>query len=214
MDFSGFIHNVKQGGRIVLLLGIIILVTTSARAQSGCPGWSNYYSGFAKCTYVYYQFVNFFEPQRDQMRAAFSSWTSANAGIDNFSQVVFIEGTPPAGSVSAYSLSIESGTPARNPNAVSEFQNLLNGNFRIVLNLRATVLSQGQQVPVYDSSDTNNYLPFFTKVLLHEVGHGMGLDDVFPPNPPSLVGPCGYESANSVMHQACGPDDRGGALAS
>lgn len=210
MNFPSFIHAVTQGGRIVLLLSVLLFVTTSARADPGCPNVDPVF-GFAKCSTVYYHFVAFTDPQRIQIRTAFDIWTGTNLGFANFTQVVFIEGTAPSGAANAYTLSIESGTLANNK--ASQFQTLSDGTYRILFNIHATAIdSLGNVVPFYDSSDPDNFSLIFRKVILHEVGHGMGLLDVPQPSP-SLGPPCGYGSANSVMHEACGPNDHGGAIA-
>lgn len=61
----------------------------------------------------------------------------------------------------------------------------------------------------FDPSQAS-FLPCMLKLMLHEIGHTMGLNDVDVPNPNANCG--GQTAGNSVMNGKCGINDAGGNM--
>ena len=146
---------------------------TTPHAQTSCPPVSN--NGWPKCVTVYYTLSGFNSTQTSQFSTAISAWDSANQ--TNNSRVKFVLGPPPGGGF--YTLSIRTGTVGGGGPAdtVKNTQTGAIDNATINFNLSATVPLTSPPKLVFDPS-VSGYSTIFEKVLLHELGHTMGLKDV------------------------------------
>lgn len=131
---------------------------------------------------------------------AFNSWTYANQN-QNPSNITFYWST--TGAIRVYAVQVNSpGVPGEDPGVAAQYTMAVwSGTSQVAsqdITLYHGALVSG--VPLYDQGAAN-YHTFITKLLLHEVGHGMYLTD-------QLGNPCGGQVAGqSVMNGICGTND-------
>jgi hypothetical protein len=185
---------------LFLLVAAVGGYVSSARAT--CPTVSN--NGWRQCAKVYYSLSGISGTQATQIRAAIGSWNTSNLAFNN-SQVEFIEGTAPSGAFNVATLTIRNGSAGGAP-AVTTKPNSVGiiTSATITFDTSVTFVSGGQTLLVYDPNVTG-YDTIFKKVMLHELGHTMGLRDV----PVDQTQSCGGQTAGaSVMNAICGQNDR------
>ena len=200
-------HKIKFLGLVLYYLVVLILAYPlfSSRAQS-CPQPQTH--AFAKCEVVFYSGLSGFAyaAAAPQFTAALNVlWTDANA-VQNESHVMFVPGVAPPSFANAVNLHLaaDPGTDLQDPDVGAEFRQLPDGSFEIRVFYGAYYEDTAFiHHPVWDSSDSTNFSTFHLKVMLHEVGHGMGLRHV--------SAPCG--SPYSVMSGYCGTNDSGNSIA-
>jgi hypothetical protein len=183
-----------------LLIAFASFPSSVEYAQSGCPPVSN--NGWAKCATVYFTVGGFNVNQYGQILNAIDSWITANT--NNNSKVNFIQGAVPSGATNYGVLTVQTGTLNGPPAQITK--NTGTGavaNATITFDLNATIPNTSPVQKVFDSN-VSGYNSIFRKVMLHELGHSMGLRDV-----PTGQGQCFGQTANrSVMNGICGQNDR------
>lgn len=137
------------------------------------------------------------------INAAFNSWTYANQN-QNVSNVTFYWST--TGAITVYAVQVNSpGAPGEDPGVAAQYSMAayVGAPTQVVaqsITLYHGALITGTAIPIYDQGSPS-YHTFITKILLHEVGHGMYLTD-------QPGGPCGGQvSGQSVMNGICGTND-------
>src|SRR5262249_123829 len=133
---------------------------------------------------------------------AFQKWTAANN--TNGSGVGFL----PANSGHPAMLTVQAGAFQKNgvSSAAGTTITAVNGE----------VTSATTNIDIFNfggnffDSSQDNFLPWMLKLMLHEIGHTMGLNDVDVPNPNANCG--GQTAGNSVMNGKCGINDEGGNM--
>ncbi len=199
-------HARSRPGRLLLGGSLLIVLLCwphpIGQAQTGCPPVSN--NGFPKCAIVYYSITGFDSTQSPQITAALSAWTTANQS--NNSRVKFVAGTAPPG---GRSLTIRTGTTVSGAPAETTKSPLTGAttSATITFNLNYTIAGTNPPQLIYDPN-VAGYNTIFRKVMLHELGHTMGLRDE-----PVGTGNCGGQTlGNSVMNGICNRNDGGGAM--
>jgi hypothetical protein len=130
-------------------------------------------------------------------------WSDTNQTSNN-SRVRFVPGPPPAGAVDYGLLTIRTGGTQSAP-AVTD-KNTQSGpisSATITFNLNATLPDNPLQ-KVFDLR-VSGYTSIFRKVMLHELGHTMGLLDVKTDKTKTCFG---QTQGHSVMNAICGQNDR------
>ncbi len=185
---------------VVGLIAIMEFTRLNTVASSGCPPLNSNVKGWPKNTTIYFDVSDLIGTQQTQARSAFQKWTDANTN-NNTSGVRFVEKGP---NTPAATFTVKRGHVAGSNAAQSD----------ITTNANGIVTGAIVNIDVYDFAKTNpgqsGYDNIFLKIMLHEIGHTMGLDDIPIPNPNSSCG--GYSSGKSVMNAACGVNDNGGNL--
>lgn len=169
----------------------------------GCPTLLSPNRGWAQNSIVRYAFDNgFTDEQKRQIRAAASEWNRANS-LNN-SKVSFVEDT----SGTNFSLKFVIGA--------------LGGGNPAVYNATydGTTLTIKSATITYDPNNTfpgsaqliadpakPGYSTVVMKLVLHEMGHTMGLDHPVVP-----ADPCDQPDGATVMNYACGINDQGNNL--
>src|SRR5438270_1664489 len=195
----------RQGRRafwVTLLFAASLFcgISLSLYAQ-GCPAITNH--GWSQTSIVRYFFdTGFTDEQKRQIRAAASEWTSANH-LNN-SKVSFIEDT----SGQNFSLRFLTGPlPAGNP---ARFDSVLDGTTGTVkfgtITYDPNNTFPGTNILEADPNQPG-YGTIVMKLILHEMGHQMGLDHPFVP-----ADPCDQPNGATVMNFACGINDQGNNL--
>jgi hypothetical protein len=190
--------------RYINQFGIPLLLNTNA--QTGCPPPDNDLAGWQQGTVVYYDISTLPSDMRSSVENAFNEWSRSN--VTNCSNVSFA----PASGGAAAKFIVQVGPLQRNGNYSAAGTN-------IGLNASRTVI---QATTFFDINNHNpqgrifwdrNRADFSTgifKVMLHEIGHTMGLNDV---SVPSITTDCGGQTAGmSVMNGKCGVNDEGNNL--
>jgi hypothetical protein len=192
---------------------------------SGCPPATTR-SAWARNSKVYVALASSFtDDQRAQIQAALLRWNTANAN-DNRSNVEFIVGTPPNNGDNV--LLITQGTVNRNPDNANNYSTNVPGwpvatdvgaltqrnstdgagqltNATITFNTGGALEEPGCPTcgPFYDPAEAG-YGNVFLKILLHEIGHTLGMGEA-PGSPAAGT----QTPQNSVMNQIRGgcPND-------
>lgn len=161
-------------------------------------------NGWVKCATVYYTITGFNTAQRSQITAALSTWHQENLG--NNSHVRFLQGLPPPGAENYATLTVRTATPTLSGAPADTVKNTPTGpisSATITFDLAKTIPNTSPAQKVYDPH-VAGYNSIFRKVMLHELGHTMGLRDE-----PGGTGPCqGQSAGNTVMNGICGQNDR------
>lgn len=189
-----------------LLLSILVIAASTPiipeYAQTGCPPVSN--NGWPKCVIVYYTISGFDSSQKTQLLNAFTSWNSANR--TNNSKVKFQQ-DPGGAAFFVYQLTVQTGTIGVGAPAITNKDTGTGAisSATITFDLQAKVPNTNNLV--FDPNIAG-YNTIFQKVMLHELGHTMGLKDE-----PIGSGNCGGQSANNtVMNAVCNHNDTGGRM--
>ncbi|HVF89427.1 MAG TPA: M57 family metalloprotease [Blastocatellia bacterium] len=176
-----------------LWLVIIILFADLIVTQADCPATAS--AKWQKGKAAYYSISsNVNDEQKAQIERGLSDWDSANQG--NGSDVKFrpADASHPA-NMTIQMGALAAGNPAKTISAGSPITSA-----SITINPDSTY-SNG--VKVFDPTKPG-YDTIFEKVILHEVGHTMGLD-----HPPYVQGTsCGSQTAgDTVMNNPCGANE-------
>lgn len=186
---------------IVLSLAFLCTTIWVEHAQTGCPPVSQ--NGWRQCATIYYTVSGFDANQYGQVLNGIDSWISHNS-TNNNSRVNFVQGTPPAGATNYGTLAIQIGSTSGGVPAET-IKNTTSGaitSATISFYLQATIPNTTPPQLVFDPNVTG-YDSCFKKVVLHELGHSMGLRDE-----PKGTAPCfGQSSGNTVMNGICGQND-------
>jgi predicted Zn-dependent protease len=196
-----------QGGRafwVMLLFAAVLFCAGALNAYAqGCPTLLSPNRGWAQNTIVRYAFdTGFTDEQKRQIRAAAAEWNRANS-LNN-SKVSFVEDT----SGTNFTLKFLIGTlGAGNPavyNATYDGATFTIKSATITYDPNNTFPGSAQLV-----ADPNlpGYSTMVMKLVLHEMGHTMGLDHPFVP-----ADPCDQPDGATVMNFACGINDQGNNL--
>ncbi|MDQ3744802.1 MAG: hypothetical protein M3444_10500 [Acidobacteriota bacterium] len=189
------------------------LALNVARADSGCPpvdhGMVTAWGG--RSSQVYYDLSGVPSSIRAQVEQAFAKWTAANQ-TKNGTNISFqpADASHPAN----YVVQIGSVSGVRQPDNTIKYapsQTNMYGDAKagVVTSAVTTIDLNNVRGGWFDQS-----LPSFAdailKVMLHEIGHTMGLADVPVPD---ITANCGGQTArNSVMNGKCGVNDEGNNL--
>lgn len=182
---------------MVMLLTSDSPVLRSLDAQSCNPPLDSTIRGWTSYTTVYYDVSGLSGSARTQAISAFNKWNAANQS--NGSGVQF----QPANASHPANFTVQAGSAGGYPasSAIARTgAGIVTGN-TTTIDINNTNLYDPSQ-PGYDT--------VIEKVMLHEIGHTMGLGDMPVPN--INVG-CGGQSAGaSVMNGKCGLNDQGNNL--
>jgi len=184
-----------------LLTGLALFPLSVQQAQTGCPPVSN--NGWSKCATVYYTITGFNPTQAPQITSALSTWHQANIG--NNSHVRFVQGAPPPSAENYATLTVRTATPTSSGAAADTVKNTTSGpiiSATITFDTAWTIPGTSPAQRVYDVN-VAGYSSIFKKVMLHELGHSMGLREE-----PTGTGHClGQSAGNTVMNAVCGQND-------
>jgi hypothetical protein len=190
-----------QDGRafwVTFFITTILFCVGSLNAYAqGCPALYSPNRGWAQNTIVQYAFdPGFTDEQKRQIRATAAEWNRANS-VNN-SKVSFVEDTSGTNAKLRFQIASPGVLPPGNP---ADYQ----------ANYDAATFTINSAVIRYDPNNTfpgtstlvsdptqPGYSTVITKLILHEMGHTMGLD-----HPPSPV------PGGSVMNFASGINDQG-----
>jgi hypothetical protein len=142
-------------------------------SSSGCTQLDPSVAGWPKGTTVYYSVSALPEPARTQAINALNQWNTANsrngsyvtfaqADANHAPTLSFLVGPISDGAPSANFISVNSTGAVTRANLMFDLNNV-NGNF-------------------YDPSQSESYVSGLLKVMLHEIGHTMGLAEAPSPN--------------------------------
>ena len=195
----------RSFGLLALVLGLstglALFAPSVQHAQTGCPAVSN--NGWSKCATVYYTVTGFNAAQAPQITGALSAWHQADFG--NNSNVRFVQGVPPVGAENYGTLTVRTATPTSSGAAADTVKNTTSGpiiSATITFDLTWTIPGTNPPQLVY-APNVVGYDSIFNKVMLHELGHSMGLREE-----PSGAGHClGQSAGNTVMNAVCGQND-------
>jgi hypothetical protein len=179
------------------------LLGSSTVYAQGCPTLLSPNRGWAQNSIVRYAFDNgFTDEQKRQIRAAASEWNRANS-LNN-SKVSFVEDT----SGTNFSLKFVTGAlGAGNPavyNATYDGTTLTIKSATITYDPNNTFPGSAQLIA---DPTKPGYSTVVMKLVLHEMGHTMGLDHPVVP-----ADPCDQPDGATVMNYACGINDQGNNL--
>lgn len=150
--------------------------------------------GWAPYSVVYYDISALPASIRPQAISAFNKWNAANQS--NGSGVMFQAASPSHPATFVVRSGSADGDPALS--AVSRT------NSGVVTSTNTTI--DVQNTNLFDSAQSG-YDTVFEKVMLHEIGHTMGITDTSVPN---MFANCGGQAAGaSVMNLKCGINDLG-----
>jgi hypothetical protein len=184
-----------------LLTGLALFPLSVQQAQTGCPPVSN--NAWSKCATVYYTITGFNAAQTPQITSALSTWHQANLG--NNSHVRFVPGAPPPSAENYGTLAVRTATPTLSGAAADCVKNPTSGptiSATITFDTAWTIPGTSPPQMVYDVN-VAGYNSIFKKVMLHELGHSMGLMEE-----PTGTGHClGQSAGNTVMNAVCGQND-------
>jgi hypothetical protein len=183
---------------LLLCCALVLLTLGAAEASAQCPTITN--RGWAQSSVVRYAFTgNFTEEQKRQIRAAAAEWSRANS-LNN-SKVSFLEDT----SGQNFSLRFQTGalTPG-NPAVFSATYDGATGTIRsATITYDPNNTFPGSNILIADPAQPG-YSTIVMKLVLHEMGHLMGLDHpVVPANP------CDQPDGATTLNYACGINDQG-----
>lgn len=187
---------------ISALLLTSLILGNAVEASTGCAPNDPDIHGWPKNSTVYYSIGGFPPAVQAQIEQAFALWNAANG--QNGSNVTFQaedENHPATFTVSPGPAVASTGPAAALTNVISPFGTTTGAQTLIDIdNTEDTWYAEGQ----------TGYDNVFLKVMLHEIGHTMGLNDVPVPD---IHKTCGDQTAgNSVMNGKCDVNDQGNNL--
>jgi len=176
-----------------------LILATAVSASTGCAPNDPQVWGWPKNTTVYYSIGGFPPDVQAQIEHAFTLWNNANSTND--SNVTFQpedENHPATYTVSPGPAVTSSGASAGLTNIINPGGPVTGAQTLIDIdNTQGNFFAAGQ----------TGYDNVFLKIMLHEIGHTMGMNDVPVPD---LTKNCGDQTAgNSVMNGKCGVNDQG-----
>lgn len=193
-------HEGKLASSLLLIFVMFVTSTTVPQAQtSTCAPLDSAIKGWPSGSAVYYDVSGLPEPARSQAVDAFREWNTAN-NSSNTSGVVFYPSDaahPPNFSIINASAG---GSPAHSAIGV-------NPSTRVTQSVTTKIDVNN---PAIYSSSQPGYNTVFKKVMLHEIGHTMGINDQPVPNGSANCG--GQTAGKSVMNGKCGMNDQGNNL--
>ncbi len=200
----GSSYSSRQSSRLFLIIACCSLLlalggATKTYAQ-GCPTLFSPNRGWAQSSIVRYAFTGSFnEEQKRQIRAAAAEWSRANS-INN-SKVSFVEDT------SGQNFNLEFKTGALTPGNPAIFNATYNGATLTITSASITYdpnnTFPGSNILVADPN-VPGYSTVVMKLVLHEMGHLMGLDH---PSVPANI--CDQPDGATTLNYACGINDQG-----
>lgn len=175
----------------------------TVQAGSGCPPLDPVIQGWAKNSTVYYDISSFPPDMRTQLTTAFQRWTTANS--TNGSKVKFAEVDATHNTAG---IKVQGGAYCTAKGCTASGATIADTNGIVSsATINIDITNQGGLFFDPQGSGFGNAL---LKVLLHEVGHTMGITDV----PADTSQNCGGQTANnSVMNGKCGLNDQGNNMA-
>src|ERR1044071_4991621 len=194
----------RQSSRLFLIIAgcalIMALGGASKTYAQGCPTLFSPNRGWAQNTIVRYAFTGSFnEEQKRQIRAAAAEWSRANS-INN-SKVSFVEDT------SGQNFQLEFKTGALTPGNPAIFNATYNGATLTIISASITYdpnnTFPSSNILVADPN-VAGYSTIVMKLVLHEMGHLMGLDH---PAVPANI--CDQPDGATTLNYACGINDQG-----
>jgi len=184
---------------LVVLVAVILFFAIApcflfqvVNAQTGCAPLDSSVHGWSKGSTVYYDVSGLPEPAKTQAISAFNKWTSANA--NNGSGVSF----SPSDSNHPANFTVQVGPAGGRSSDTSISSNSSTG---VVTG--ASISIDANNTTLIDPSQTE-------KLMLHEIGHTMGITDMPVPDPSAACG--GQTAGQSVMNGKCGVNDQGNNL--
>jgi hypothetical protein len=196
------LHGTSIRGRflfaaVIAFISCAFILLFPVSAQSPCSPLETDFQGWLPGTTVYYDVSALPPAAQGQAIAAFTAWHDALQA--NNINVHFA----PSTSSNPSTFTVQVGAPSGGTAAGS-----------------AISAPNGYAQSVTTTIDANNtnfidpnaagYDTVFLKVMLHEIGHSMGINDMPVPN---LQQPCGQQTAGqSVMNGKCGLNDIGNNL--
>jgi hypothetical protein len=170
-------------------------VLETVSAQTGCAPLDSAVHGWPQGSTVYYNTSTLPEPARTQAVSAFNKWNTANEG--NGSGVSF----KPSDASHAATFTVQVGSAGgRSAN------NNVGYNSTTGLVSSAAVSIDANNTSLIDPNQPG-YSNIFEKLMLHEIGHSMGITDTPVPDEGANCG--GQSSGQSVMNGKCGVNDQG-----
>ncbi|MBV8857128.1 MAG: hypothetical protein JOZ02_09380 [Acidobacteria bacterium] len=151
-------------------------------------------AGWTKGTTVYYDVSGLPDSVRQQAKDAFAAWTDANK--TNGSGVTFAPSDASHPASFTVGVGAADGRPGKT-NTSTDANKISTG---------ATTTLDLNNTDFFDSS-AEGFGTAILKIMLHEIGHTMGITDT----PGDDTKPCGGQTpGGSVMNGQCGVNDRGG----
>lgn len=165
-------------------------------AQSCNPPLDQSIRGWAPYTVVYYDVSALSGTARSQAISAFNKWGSANQS--NGSGVSF----QPASASHPATYTIQVGSAGGDPSvsAVGHTNGVVTGTTTTIDANNTNLIDPNQ----------SGYDAIFEKIMLHEIGHTMGITDM--PVPDSNANCGGQTAGASVMNGKCGINDQGNSM--
>lgn len=193
-------HYHSPFARHTFLTTWLLILFFGSSSQSSCPPLDSGVTGWPQDTTVYYDVSAIPSGLQSQVIAAFNAWNTANG--QNNTGVSF----QPADAQNPATYTVQtggSGSPAST--AISHPSQ---GN-TTVSGATTTIDVNNVNGNWYDSGAAG-YSNVFLKVMLHEIGHTLGLNDAAIPN---MQAQCGGQTAGeSTMNGKCGVNDQGNNL--
>ncbi|HEV7373446.1 MAG TPA: DUF4214 domain-containing protein [Pyrinomonadaceae bacterium] len=185
---------------IIFFCAAILWLGASTTYAQGCPTLFSPNRGWAQNSIVRFWFDSgFTDEQKRQIRAAAAEWNRANS-LNN-SKVSFVEDT----SGTNFSLRfLIGGLGAGNPaifNATYDAATFTIKSATITYDPNNTFPGSAQLIA---DPARSGYSTVVMKLVLHEMGHLMGLDHPFVP-----ADPCDQPDGATVLNYACGINDQG-----
>lgn len=191
-------------------LSLLLIAVTALRAV--CPTPTGTYS-WANAIPVSYAYPTYVGPPcwvhqsasglgiQGDIDAAFNQWTHANQN-QNSTNTTFYFST--SGTWNVYVLRVADPSACGTSVAAQTYSAIYGGTSTVAFASTYFYLGSNSTLgfPNYDET-ASNYHAFIQKVMAHEIGHPMGIDDQ-----PLSGGVCGGQtSGQSVMNAACGTND-------
>jgi hypothetical protein len=166
---------------------------------------------WAKGTTVYFSTGNLSPSQKTSVTNAIQQW-QAVSNAKSLGITFKVADQMPAGTQNPATLSFTNSTQYNAPGhmepSVVRLSDKAIFTATISMNTSATFSDSGRLM--FNTSDSAGADALYFKVLLHEIGHTMGLDEA--PVPSS--GYCNQDKGGTVMNGVCGQNDSGGNMAS
>jgi hypothetical protein len=193
-----------QSSRLFLMVAACALLLALGGASTtyaqGCPTLFSPNRGWAQSAIARYAFTgNFTEEQKRQIRAAAAEWSRANS-INN-SKVSFVEDT------TGQNFNLEFKAGALTPGNPAAFNATYNGATLTIISATITYdpnnTFPGSNTLVADPGRPG-YDTVVMKLVMHEIGHLMGLDH---PVVPANI--CDQPDGATTLNYACNINDQG-----
>jgi hypothetical protein len=188
---------------IIFFCGAILWLGAANTYAQGCPTLFSPNRGWAQNAIVRFWFDSgFTEEQKRQIRAAAAEWNRANSF--NNSKVSFVEDTAGTNFSLRFLIAPAGTLAAGNPaifNATYDGATLTVKSATITYDPNNTFPGSTQLIA---DPARPGYSTVVMKLVLHEMGHLMGLDHPFVP-----ADPCDQPDGATVLNYACGINDQG-----